>query len=414
MKTYSIRLCPTNYQIDRLYQLNAIRIEIYNHYLQKNIDEYKINKKIFNAYQLHKFFTTDKKSHPSWSLINTKCVQTTLTKLYDNYKSFFTLIKKDKSAKPPGLIVNDRFKTINYNQSGWSVKSNNIIEINKIPIKYKSIYNLKELNIKEIRVKFINKKWICDLVIDNKTIYPDEKLIKNKVLAIDLGIEKLATGIDSLGNVVVVYNKPKKISKYFNKRINNVKSKQAKCLRNSRRWTRILSRKNKLYNKKNTQIQQRLHIESKRLINMNYNTIVVGDLNVKKLMGLERNKYTKMSRNFGNSNLSMFMDFLTYKAQDKHINVIKIDERNTTQLNCLTGNFFLDKIELKDRIVRLSNEIEIDRDLNSAINIYNRFMHNHLAALTPPLPLADVLIRNNKKTDRGIDSSEELLEPTTL
>jgi len=422
MKTYSIRLFPTNIQITNLYNLSRTRLSIYNFFLNKNIERYKSEKKIYSAYDTHKMVTIEKNNHPEWRLLNAKCIQTTLTHLYDNYLSFFVLIKKDKSARPPQIIENiDDFRTISFNQSGWSIKPNNIIEINRIPLKYKSIYNLKELDIKEIRVKLINKKWMCDLVINENITKPSEKLIQNKVLAIDLGLEKLATGVDSLGNTIIVYNKPKKISKYFNKRINAVKSKQAKCLRNSRRWTRIQLRKNKLYNKKNTQIRNRLHIESKRLINMNYNTIVVGDLKTKKLMEMPENKYKKVSRSFGNSNVSMFLNFLIYKGNHRGINVIKVNEQYTTQINCLTGKLFGDKVKLSDRVVRLNDGIEIDRDLNSAINIYHRFMDNHLAALTPPLPLAEVLMRNNllfsnKKTGirNNADSGKELLEPTTL
>ena len=128
---------------------------------------------------------------------------------------------------------------------------------------------------------------------------------------------------------------------------------------------------------------------------MNHHTIVLGDLQVKKLMELEKNKTKKTSRSFGRSNISMFVDFLTYKAETKGINVLKINETNTTQLNCLTNKLFDKKVELSDREVKLREDIVIDRDLNSAINIYNRFYNTHLASLTMPLDLSSVLMKNN-------------------
>jgi transposase len=91
----------------------------------------------------------------------------------------------------------------------------------------------------------------------------------------------------------------------------------------------------------------------------------------------------------------MFMEFLKYKAEKLNVNVQKINEWNTTQLNSLTGKLFKEKIELKDRVVQLSDEIIIDRDLNSAINIYNRWYEHHIAAMTPPLNLLSVLKENN-------------------
>ena len=412
MKTYSIRLFPTETQIQQLNELSSIRVEIYNFYLQKNAECYENTKKTPTAYDNHKLVTTEKLNKLHWSKLNAKCIQTTLTKLHDNYISFFVLIKKDKTARPPQPILNDRFKTIVYNQSGWSIKKDNMMEINKIPIRYKSKFDIWNLNIKEIRVKFVNEKWLCDLCVIEESNKPTEKLIQNKILAIDLGIEKLATGVDSHGNVILIHNKPKKISKYFSKQINEIKSKQSKCKKFSKRWKHLQERKKSKYNKKNVQIKQRLHIESKKLINMNYNTIVVGDLRVKKLMQLEENKYKKVSRSFGNSNVSMFLEFLKYKGENAGTNVVKVDESYTTQINCLTGKLFGEKVKLKDRIVELNDDVVIDRDLNSAINIYNRFMNNHLVALTPPLPLEDVLVRNNKKTYK--DSPKQLREPSAL
>ena len=419
MKTYSIRLFPTKEQVNQFNELSKLRIDIYNFYLKRNIKIYSTSKKTPTAYDNHKHVTGEKNNHPEWRKLNAKCIQSTLMKLYDNYKSFFALIKKDKSAKPPAFIKNDSFKTLVFNQSGWSVKSKNLIEVNRISVKYKSVYDLKKLNIKEVRLKLINKKWLLDLIISVEIDKPKTKIIENKILAIDLGIEKLATGIDTNGNVVIIHNKPKKISKYFGKRIDCVKSKQSKCKKGSRKFKRLQQRKNRLYTKKNNQIKQRLHIESKKLINMNYNTIVVGDLMIRSLMRKDENKLKKLSKSFGTSNISMFLDFLTYKGESSGTNVVKINERLTTQQNCLTGNLFDKKVELKDRIVAITDTIKIDRDLNSAINIYNRFMDNHLAALTPPLPLAEVLVKNNilyKKTSlrNRRDSSISIGEPTAL
>jgi hypothetical protein len=56
---------------------------------------------------------------------------------------------------------------------------------------------------------------------------------------------------------------------------------------------------------------------------------------------------------------------------------------------------FKEKVELKDRIVKLSDNVEIDRDLNSAINIMKRYYDNHLASITEPLDYSSVIMNNN-------------------
>ena len=86
---------------------------------------------------------------------------------------------------------------------------------------------------------------------------------------------------------------------------------------------------------------------------MNYNTIIVGDLSVKKLMekeGVNKNK-KGIRKSFHQTNINMFLQFLSYKCQSKNINLTKVDEKWTTQLNCLTGKLFDKKLSLSEREV---------------------------------------------------------------
>ena len=337
-----------------------------------------------------------KEQYPDLKKLNSKAIQTIATELYGSYQSFFRLIKKDKNARPPKKIENTNYHTITWNQSGWSIK-NNLLYINKIPFLYKSNLNLNELNLKEIRVKFVRNKWLCDIVIDDSIEYKDKILIDTRVLAIDLGLDKLGHGIDNKGNEIIIKNKSKKINKYYQDQIAKIQNKRSRTIKGSNRNKKLKKSLNKCYYKKNEQIKQTLHIQSKKLANMNYNTIVVGDLSVKKLMlseGINKNK-KGIRKSFSQSNITMFLQFLSYKCQAKNTNLTKIDEKWTTQLNCLTGKIFKNKIELKDRKVQLSDTIIIDRDLNSAINILHRWFENHIASMNEPLVLSNVIKKYN-------------------
>ena len=139
--------------------------------------------------------------------------------------------------------------------------------------------------------------------------------------------------------------------------------------------------------------------QCKKLVNMNYKTIVVGDLSMKKLMEKGSNKLTKTSRSFSESAIATFMEFLTYKCQARNTEVETINEKWTTQQNCLTGKLFKEKVELSDRVVQLSDSIVIDRDLNAAINILKRYEQNHIALLTAPLDVSSVVNRYNLLTN---------------
>jgi putative transposase len=398
MKTYTIRLFPSQEQISQLTKLSNIRTDIWNTLIDIQKKEYELNKKIFSKFDLINQLPGLKNSlKPEWKDLNSRAIQTIATEVSQSYQSFFTLIKKDKTARPPKQKELGQYHTLTFNQSGWVFRDDKIM-INKLLFDYKTnLINISELNIKEIRVKNKNSKWLCDIVINDKNEYQNEKLIKTKVLSIDLGLKTLGTGVDNKGNVVILKNKSKRINQYFSKQINNVKSKLSKKEKGSKSFTKLNQVKKKLYSKKNSQIKQTLHIQSKKLVNMNYKTIVVGELTIKTLMSTDGvNKSKKgIRKSFSESNIDMFLQFLSYKLQYTQCDLIKINERHTTQLNSLTGRMFKEKVELKDRIVKLNDKVEIDRDLNSAINIMKRYYDNHLASMTEPLDYSNVIMNFN-------------------
>lgn len=394
MKTYQIRIFPTKVQEQELLNLSQIRNDIWNTFADLQQQRIESGLNILTNFDLHKLITTTKLTN-NWGVLNSKASQRVATELFKSYQSYFVLRKKDKTAKAPNKITNTNFHTLVYNQSGWVFK-NNVVTINKISFEYKTnIVDIEKKNIKEIRIKFKNDKWLVDIVIEEPKNFNSSITVQNKVLALDLGLKHLATGVDTNGKVITVPNRAKKIGRYFTNKIKTLKSKQSKCTKYSKRYTALNKVKSKLYSKKNAQIKQTLHIQSKKLVNMNYKTIVVGDLQIKKLMQLDRNKKSKVSKSFGLSNIAMFIDMLTYKSVVLNQSVEKIDESNTTQLNCLTGKLFDNKVTLSDREVQLSDTIIIDRDLNSAINILSRWQNKQLAPLIEPLDLSNVLNKFN-------------------
>ena len=411
IKTYQVRLNPTSEQILMLNELSMSKNLLYNKIIEEQINEHKTNNRIHSEFDLNKLITVWR-NEPNSDLkkLNSKLCQTVSKQVFGSYRSFFNLIKKDKTARPPKLIEDvNQFKTLVFNQSGWSFKKDNYIVINGIKIKYSDgnrFPNLKDLTIKEIRVKNKLGKWLMDFSVEFEVQTDEVITVKNKVLALDLGLKTLATGIDTDGNLVKVSNKVYKINNYFNKQINKVKSKLSKKVKNSKSYNKLNSVKDKLYNKKNEQIKQTLHIQSKEISNMNYKTIVIGDLSVKKLMstnGVNSGYKGKSKRKtFNDSCVSTFVSILSYKCQSKNTEIIKINESYTTQTNCLTGHLFPKHIEINDREVSLTPEIIIDRDLNAAINIYKRYENNHLALVNEPLDVSSVVSKFNLLTKSSV------------
>jgi putative transposase len=407
MKTYLLRLNPTKEKIERLMELSSIKKDIWNELLNIEQKSYDNDKIFIDQYKLNNILTQLRNQNEKWQKLNSKACQTIATEIVGSYRSFFNLIKKDKSARPPRKLEDNNYHTISFNQSGWSIKNENTIIINKIPINYKSNINLTDLKIKEMRIKYVRDKWLLDFVIDDKINYKDKLEIETKVLAIDLGLDKLGVGVDNKGGVIFLPNKSKKINYYFVNKIKKTQQKLSSKKKGSRKFKKLKKILNKIYYKKNEQIKHTLHAQSKKLSCMNYNTIIVGDLKVKKLMntdGVNENK-KGIRKSFHQSNINQFLQYLSYKCQIRNTNLVKIGEQYTTQLNCLTGKMFDKKVELKDRVVKLNDKITIDRDLNSAINILNRWFEHHLAGMNQPLDISNVLqIHNLKETTTSLVS----------
>ena len=401
-RTYTVRLFPNTEQEQQLQNLSLARNTLYNILIDIEQQTYETTGKIKTEYDLDKDITALRKQTPLLLCLNSKASQRVAKEIYSSYKSFFNLIKKDNTAKPPQKLQDvSHFHTVVYNQTGWKIIDDKILKINGIVVNYKGVPGADYLKqtIKEVKLKYRDGKYLLDLGVENYAQEKEELTQENKVLAIDLGIKNLCNGVDNLGNVVIIPNKAKKINAYFRKQISKVQSKMDKCTKGSNRHEKLKKVKKKLYKRKDAQVKQTLHIQSKKLVNMNYKTIVVGDLSVKKLMEKGSNKLTKTSRSFSESAIATFMDFLTYKCQNSNTELETINEKWTTQQNCLTGKLFKNKVELSDRVVQLSDSIVIDRDLNAAINILKRYEQNHIALLTAPLDISSVVNRYNLLTN---------------
>lgn len=402
-RTYTVRLFPTKEQVGKLEELSKTRNLLWNTIL--SIEEKAFEEKhLLREFDLNNLLPSLKEEHPELKVLNSKACQRLCKEIYASYRGFFHLVKKDRTAKPPRKVENvEQFHTVVFNQSGWKFISNDTVRLNGITLKCKGMKSVDFATLvsKEVRLKKRDGKYFLDVMHEAQVEEPKQVVSKNKVLAIDLGLKELATGVDNLGNVIVLRNKAARIGKYFDKQIGKVKAKLSKKQKNSRSWSNLNKTKKRLYRRRNAQVKDTLHAQSRRIASMNYKTVVVGDLSVKKLMSKDgsNGKRKNVRKSFQETCISRFMDYLTYKCLARHNEVMKLSERWTTQTNCLTGKLFKERVELDDRRVWLTDTICIDRDLNAAINILKRYEQCHLALMATPLDVSNVVARHNLATN---------------
>jgi putative transposase len=389
-----IRIYPTKEQIDVLWEISEKCRIVYNLALNDRQDAYeKENRSVKYTEQQNKL-PDFKKRNPEYNQVYSKTYQGILKKLDDSYRSFFSHLKNgNKKARPPNFKGRNYLMTIPYNQSGFHIFRNYISfshKINDTELVF-DIGNLAEgLKVKQVEIvndnpyKARGKFYICLAYdVDVEDTYFDN----NSYQAIDLGITKIVTAVNSAGKFFEV-NTPRP-DNYWNPKIDDAKSRRDHCIgvkkgsTKSKRFLRIARAVTKMSRKKANQVKDFQHKLSKTMVaNTRANTMIVGDLSVQqmaqpKIKDGKKEKKTKQKKGQNRStqglgNLGRFVQFLTYKAELLGKRVIRIDEKNTTKKCCYCGK----KHDMPSwkRVMLCDCGNNIDRDRNSAINIMLRYL----------------------------------------
>lgn len=202
------------------------------------------------------------------------------------------------------------------------------------------------------------------------------------VVAFDLGIKTLATGVNEQGRMYHIGGF--KGSQWYNKQLDKIRSKRDRCKKKSRRY-RYLSKvykrvSEKKRNKQRDSLHKASHLIAHKLVER---TVVVGDLSQRQMVmkqHRERNKHLNRAV-FNDWGLYTFIQMLTYKCQLYGKDLQFLDERNTSKMCSGCGN--LQAMPLwKRTYCCVECGLVMDRDENSAVNILTRF----LARLGPHTP----------------------------
>ncbi|UDN59264.1 RNA-guided endonuclease InsQ/TnpB family protein [Clostridioides sp. ES-S-0010-02] len=191
------------------------------------------------------------KDSPNYKNLNSNMAQQILKEVDSSFKSFFGLLKlvkkgkySFKDIKLPHYLPKDGFTTL---VIGFVRLNNNQLiipysrqfgkEHKKVIITIPPI--LKDKKIKEIRIIPKAKARFFEIQYTYEVKEEQRKLNKNKVLAIDFGINNLATCITSTGESFIVDGKRlKSINQWYNKqnaRLQSIKDLQGYVKRNTNR-----------------------------------------------------------------------------------------------------------------------------------------------------------------------------------
>ena len=201
------------------------------------------------------------------------------------------------------------------------------------------------------------------------------------VVAFDLGIKTLATGYTDQGRFYHIGGF--KGYRYYNKHLDKIRSKRDKCKKKSRRYIHLSKVYKRVAEKKRNKQRDCLHKASHLIAHqLAERAVVIGDLSQRQMVIKKQERETSKERRkrqirnrmvYNDWGLYGFVQMLTYKCLRFGKELSIIDERDTTRM-CHVCKRKQD-MPLWVRTYRCENcGLVMDRDENSAVNIYERFL----------------------------------------
>ena len=372
--TQKIRVFPSPKQEDVLWHLSDRCRLLYNFALLERKREWKLRGEMTGYAKQQNDLPAMKERYPEYGWVYSKVLQMVLRTLDADYRSFFSVWSKGRrDAEPPRFKGRMYFMTMNYNQSGFKIERGKITlkhYYNKVPLAFivPEKYEFERVRQVSIHRDSRDRRFYLSIIYE----LPERPHVDNGLYqAVDLGINKIVTAVNTLGRFFEVINP--RPDKYWNPRVDAICSRRDHCKKRSRKWHRLNNALRRCQRKCSDQLQDHQHKLSREMVsNTKANTIVIGHLAVKEMARSGRTT-SGLNRSIHNTGyISRFARFLTYKAKLAGKRIIEIDEYNTSRKCYVCGKEH--DMPLSKRTMECDCGNVIDRDRSSAINIMIRFL----------------------------------------
>ena len=355
-----------------------------------NIRQYYFREKKYLSYQNNYAVL---KTSENYKLLNSNMAQQILKEVDGSFKSFFGLLKKknkgmyNAKVKIPSYLPKNSFTTlvigfVRLNEDTLIIPYSNSFKKNhkKILIKIPPILLGKK--IKEIRIipkfnaRFFEVQYTYEVEEEQRN------LDKNHVLAIDFGINNLATCVTSKGRSFIIDGKKlKSINQWFNKenaRLQSIKDKQ-------KYGKKPTLRQKYLYSSRNNKVNDYMSKTARKIINYclenNIGTLVCG-----------YNETFQRNSNIGKANNQTFVNIPFGKLREKleylcklySLRFVEQEESYTSKSSFfdmdILPKFEVDKPQpysflgkrIKRGLYQTSKGYILNADVNGALNILRK------------------------------------------
>ena len=334
------------------------------------------------------------KTSENYSLLNTDIAQQTLKLVDRNFKSFFALIKKAKTGsyqfnqiKLPHYLPKDGYAVLIIPRirikDGWfSIPMSPAFKKEYGELQLQVPERLLDKSIKEVRIhpRSNGRFFELEFVYEQPNFQID--LDFGKALAIDLGLDNLATCVTSTGASFIIDGKKlKSYNQWYNKenaRLQSIKDKQGLKKKITKKQAQITQ-------KRNLQINHYMSTAARQIINYCINN-QIGNLVVGYNLDWKRNINigAKNNQHFVQVPHGLLRQKLTYLCELYGINYVEQEESYTSKAsffdndNLPTYNadnpqeYKFSGKRMSRGQYRTSGNIIINADCNGALNILRK------------------------------------------
>ncbi len=367
---FQYRLYPTRKQLHRLNETLQECRWLYNHLLEKRKTAYEQHDVSLSLYQQQKTFSILKAERPTLETVHSQVLQNVAVRVDLAFKAFFRRCKEGASEPGfPRFKGQGRYDSFTFPQSGFSITHDHRVCLSKIgAIKMVSHRPLKG----KLKTCTIHRsstgKWYVSFSVECE---PERLPEASSQVGIDVGLKTFAT----LSDGTEIEN-----PRFFRKeeqalaRVQRKHSKLAKGTHGRRKHRKVVAR---VHERIAWRRENFTHQQSRQIVDR-FGMIAVEDLTVNRM-----NHNHCLAKSIADASWSAFFSQSASKAEEAGRQLVKVNPAYTSQTCSRCGH--RQKMSLDVRIFDCPCcHVQLDRDLNAALNIRAVGLHSLGLSLEAP------------------------------
>ncbi len=370
-KMYQYRMYPTKKQLNVLETTLEECRWLYNNTLAYRKEAWEQRQEYISWYDSKKRIPILKAERPSLASVHSQVLQNVTERVELAFQAFFRRVKAgEKDPGYPHFKSYGRYDSFTFTQSGFSITHDNRVTLSKVG-SVKMVYHRSiKGKVKTCTIRRSSTgKWYISFSVECE---PERLEPVDTQVGIDVGLKTfatLSTG-EEIANPRFFRKEEKALAKVQRKH-----SKLAKGTPERKKHCKVIAR---VHERIAFRRDNFTHQESRKIVN-HFGIIAVEDLMVNRMVHLHC-----LAKSIADAAWSAFFSQLSAKAEEAGRQFIKVNPAYTSQ-DCSRCHH-RQKMPLSERVYHCPCcLLEIDRDLNAALNICAVGLHSLGLALKAPV-----------------------------